>query len=187
MDVSRETNGEPLLFWRVCAADATMAPEHKIRWLTASYQHVVMLSGLSMPAGLVEQRIGVAAVMARLTDMLLETAGKDAEIDAFIVQWLCFACDQLWAWVPVEARNGAGEIEPDAPLYSAWLAEMERRLPGLGALPDQGREGDGDRMVLVCPGCQWLHAIDITICRNCAAPLAHVEPVPYSTARRRKG
>jgi hypothetical protein len=192
--VSRETSGEqsePLLFWRICAEDASMVAKDKIAWLVASYEHCQMLAGLSMPAELLDRRIGVAAIMARISDVLLPMQGNDTETDSFIVKWLCFACDQLWDWVPKDRRTAPDITDPDNSVYNAWIGEINRRIPGLvaagkGASDFRSRAGgeEGDRMVLVCPACQWQHAPDTAICSNCAAPLRHIQPVPYSTARR---
>jgi rubredoxin len=175
--VSRETSAEPLLFWRMIADDATLAVEHKLHWLAASYQHCQALAGMSMPFALLEQSVGVAAVMARIADQLLALAGSDPLIDALTVKWLCLACDQLWEFVPPEARQEPQNIDPANLLFAKWLAELERRLPGLDLAVPVNRVGE--RMVLVCPACQWQHPPDTAICRNCAAPLRHVQPMPY--------
>jgi hypothetical protein len=194
MDVSRETIGgrqdDPLLFWHVCADDPNMAAPDKIKWLTASYQHCQMYAGLSMPADMIDRRIGSAAVMARITDQLLDIAGTDGEIDQFIVQWLSFACDQLWAYVPEDKRLSPDMADPDNPIYSVWIEEINRRMPGLVVpRPAPDRAGDtskGEVMIVICPNCQTRHLYPLasSLCAMCRAPLAHIQPMPYSRARK---
>lgn len=187
MDVSRETVEAPILFWRVCADDPSLTVEHKLRWLVASYEHLVRLAGFSMSQDRLDATIGTAAAMSRISDLLLASAGTDAELDRFIVRWLCFACDQLWEFVPSDARNPPDDPAPDAPRYSAWLAEMERRLPGL-ASATAPVSGVGEHILfIICPNCQtwYLYVDHPALCAECRAPLNHIQPVPYSTARKR--
>lgn len=187
--VSRETSGKPvelpLLFWRVCADDPDMQAPDKIAWLTASYQHLVMLAGLTMPGEQIDKQIGVAAAMSRISDLLLAIAGQDDEIDKFIVKWLCFACDQLWELVPPTGRNMPDPIDTDNPEYSKWLRDMETRLPGLSDIGDPVKNG-GEVMIVICPVCNIRHYYPLksSLCDVCRAPLNHIQPVPYSTARR---
>lgn len=193
-DVSRETSGvqppEPLLFWRVCAEDADMPVKGKIAWLVASYEHCQTLAGLSMPMDLLDKRIGVAAIMARISDVLLPMQGTDAEIDAFIVKWLCFSCDQLWEWVPAEKRTAPDMADPDNPIYNAWIGEINRRIPGLvaaGKYASDFRSRAGEEvLVIVCPSCQTRHIYPPahSVCHQCGSPISHIQPIPYSTARR---
>lgn len=192
-NVSRETIEEPapLLFWQVCADDPDLPLAGKIQWLTASYEHCQALAGMSMPMDMLDKHIGVAAVMARMSDLLLAMAGTDPEIDKFIVKWLCFACDQLWALVPADKRQAPDLVDRDNPVYNVWITEINRRIPGLVAVAkDEPRIMDraGDEIqIIICPVCQTRHFYprQATLCDQCRAPLNHIQPIPYSTARNR--
>lgn len=189
--VSRETVEAPTLFWRVCADDPSLTVEHKLRWLVASYEYLVRLAGFSMSQERLDATIGTAAAMSRISDLLLASAGTDAELDRFIVRWLCLACDQLWEFVPPDARNPPDDMAPDAPRYNALIAEINRRIPGLVLPvkhePDIRSRAGEEVLVIVCPSCQAVYfcPVSSSLCALCRAPLTHIQPIPYSAARKR--
>jgi hypothetical protein len=78
--------------------------------------------------------------------------------------------------------------DPDNPIYSVWIEEINRRMPGL-VVPRPAPDRVGEQLVIICPACQTVHTYPPahSICHMCNSPLLHIQPVPYSTVKAQKG